>query len=151
MSGTMALRTLSVFAGLAALLLGLAGILVWIGESGPVGIGIMQIAGDDFFRWVWGGSVVACGGLLLIAGGLRGAGLEGRARAFLGAVLVGLVAGCDIFGMICTSIPAGAESSAFFNSAAGFIGGFAPPYTPAVLLLPFMAAIAFFLFREEAA
>ncbi|HDS63227.1 MAG TPA: hypothetical protein ENN52_03680, partial [Methanofollis liminatans] len=60
------------------------------------------------------------------------------------------VAGCDIFGMICTSIPAGEESEAFFNSFAGFIGGFAPPYTPAVLLLPFMLAIAFFLLREEA-
>jgi len=150
MNGKIALRTLSVVAGTAALLLGLADILVWIGGSGPFEIGFMQIAGDDFFRWAWGGAVVACGGLLLIAGGLRGAGLEGRARALLGAVLVSLIAGCDIFGMICTSIPAGEDTAAFFNSLAGFVGGFAPPYTPAVLLLPFMLAIAFFLLREEA-
>lgn len=150
MSGSVVLRAVSVVAGIAALLFGLADILVWIGGSGPFEIGFIQIAGDDFFRWAWGGAVVACGGLLLIAGGLRGAGFEGRARVLLGAVLVSLIAGCDIFGMICTSIPAGEESEAFFNSIAGFISGFAPPYTPAVLLLPFMLAIAFFLLKEEA-
>lgn len=145
----MVLRAVSVVAGAAALFLGLADILVWIGGSGPVEVGTVEIAGDDFFRWAWGGAVVACGGALLIAGGLRGAGLEGRARALLGATMVSLVAGCDIFGMVCTSIPAGEGSEAFFNSVAGFIGGFAPPYAPSVLLLPFMLAIAFLLIREE--
>jgi len=149
MNGKIALRTLSVVAGTAALLLGLADILVWIGGSGPFDAGLMQIAGDDFFRWAWGGAVVACGGLLLITGGLRGAGLEDRARALLGTILISLVAGCDIFGMICTSIPAGEDTAAFFNSLAGFVGGFAPPYTPAVLLLPFAAAIALLFIRED--
>jgi hypothetical protein len=135
--------------GAAALVLGLADVLVWAGGTGPVGIGILEITGDDFFRWAWGGLVVALGGMFMLSGARGPGNLDRRATAVLGAAMVGLIAGCDIFGTICGGIPAGEESEAFFNSFGGFIGGFAPPYSPAVLLLPFTLAVAWLLLRER--
>ena len=140
----------AVLVGAAALVLGLADVLVWAGGTGPVGIGILEITGDDFFRGAWGGLVVAIGGLFMLAGA-RGRGhenLDNRATAVLGAAMVGLIAGCDIFGMICGGIPAGEESEAFFNSLEGFVAGFAPPYTPAVVLLPFVLLVGRSLLGE---
>ncbi|MBP2145492.1 hypothetical protein J2129_000946 [Methanofollis sp. W23] len=135
--------------GVAALILGLADVLVWAGGAGPISIGILEITGDDFFRWAWGGLVVALGGFFMLAGA-RGLGdLNQRATAVLGAIMVWLVAGCDIFGMICGGIPAGEESEAFFNSVGGFIGGFAPPYAPAIVLLPFTIIVAWLLLNER--
>ncbi len=46
MNGKIALRAVSVVAGIAALLFGLADILVWIGGSGPFEVGLIEIAGD---------------------------------------------------------------------------------------------------------
>ncbi|MDD4255745.1 MAG: hypothetical protein PHP59_10285 [Methanofollis sp.] len=135
--------------GAAALVLGLADVLVWAGGTGPVGIGILEITGDDFFRWVWGGLVVALGGLFLLAGTRSSGDLDRRATAVLGAAMVGLIAGCDIFGMICGGIPAGEESEAFFNSIEGFVAGFMPPYSPAVLLLPFVLLVGWLLLNQR--
>lgn len=135
--------------GAAALVLGLADVLVWAGGTGPVGIGILEITGDDVFRGAWGGLVVALGGMFMLAGARGPGNLDSRATAVLGAAMVGLIAGCDIFGMICGGIPAGEESEAFFNSLGGFIGGFAPPYSPAVLLLPFTLAVAWLLLNQR--
>lgn len=138
--------------GAAALILGLADALVWAGGTGPISIGILEITGDDFFRWAWGGLVVALGGLFMLAGARSLGDLDQRATAVLGAIMIWLVAGCDIFGMICSGIPAGEESEAFFNSVGGFIGGFAPPYAPAIILLPFTIIVAWLLLtqRQEA-
>lgn len=138
--------------GAAALVLGLADLLVWAGGSGPIDIGILEITGDDFFRWAWGGLVVAFGGLFMLAGARNPGNLDSRATALLGAVMIGLIAGCDLFAMLCGSIPAGEESSAFFNSFEGFVSGFLPPYTPALLLLPFISIAGWLLLdqRQEA-
>jgi hypothetical protein len=135
--------------GAAALILGLADVLVWAGGTGPISIGILEITGDDFFRWAWGGLVVALGGLFMLTGARSLGDLDQRATAVLGVAMVWLVAGCDIFGMICGGIPAGEESEAFFNSLGGFIGGVAPPYAPAVLLLPFTIVVAWLLLTQR--
>ncbi|WP_342675806.1 hypothetical protein [Methanofollis sp. UBA420] len=135
--------------GAAALVLGLADVLVWAGGTGPVGIGILEITGDDFFHWAWGGLVVALGGLFLLTGARSSGDLDRRATAVLGAAMVGLIAGCDIFGMICGGIPAGEESEAFFNSLEGFVAGFMPPYSPAVLLLPFVLLVGWLLLNQR--
>ncbi|QSZ66187.1 hypothetical protein RJ40_01070 [Methanofollis aquaemaris] len=135
--------------GAAALVLGLADVLVWAGSTGPISIGILEITGDDFFRWAWGGLVVVLGGVLMLAGARSLGDLDQRATAVLGVIMVWLIAGCDIFGMICSGIPAGEESEAFFNSLGGFIGGFAPPYAPAILLLPFTLIVAWLLLDQR--
>ncbi|WP_067050425.1 hypothetical protein [Methanofollis ethanolicus] len=135
--------------GAAALVLGLVDVLVWAGGTGPVSIGILEITGGDFFRWAWGGLVVALGGLFLLAGARGPGNLDQRATAVLGAAMVGLIAGCDIFGMICGGIPAGEESEAFFNSLEGFVAGFMPPYSPAVVLLPFALLVGWLLLNQR--
>jgi hypothetical protein len=133
--------------GLAALVAGLADILVWTGASPGITFGILEIAGDDFFRWAWGGVIVACGGIFMISG-MKDArvNLQQFAKVVLGAVMIWIIAGTDIFARFCESIPAGEEAPEFFNSLAGFIGGFAPPYPPAIILLPFTLLIACFVF-----
>jgi hypothetical protein len=131
--------------GLVTLAFGLADILVWAGASPGFSIGILEIAGDDFFRWAWGGAVMVFGGLFML-GGVKSAGsLELFGKAVLGAVMVWIIAGTDIFARLCESIPASEEAPEFFNSVAGFVGGFAPPYSPAILLLPFTLVFVYFL------
>lgn len=138
--------------GAAALALGLADLLVWAGGAGPIDIGILEISGDDFFRWAWGGLVVAFGGFFMLAGARNPGNLDSRATALLGAAMVGLIAGCDLFALVCGGIPAGEESTAFFNSVEGFVSGFLPPYTPALVLLPFIIIVDWLLLdrRQEA-
>lgn len=133
--------------GLATLAFGLADILVWAGASPGFSVGILEITGDDFFRWAWGGAILVSGGLFMLAGMKNAGTLERSAKVVLGAVMVWIIAGTDIFARLCGSIPAGEEAPAFFNSLAGFIGGFAPPYSPAILLLPFTLVVAYFLFN----
>lgn len=133
--------------GLVTLAFGLADILVWAGASPGFSIGILEIAGDDFFRWAWGGAILVFGGLFML-GSLRGRGsMEPFGKAVLGAVMIWIIAGTDIFARFCESIPAGEEAPEFFNSVAGFVGGFAPPYSPAILLLPFTVGFVYFLFN----
>lgn len=133
--------------GLVTLAFGLAEILVWAGASPGFSIGILEIAGDDFFRWAWGGAILVFGGLFML-GSLRGREtMEQFGKTVLGAIMIWIIAGTDIFARLCESIPAGEEAPEFFNSVAGFVGGFAPPYSPAILLLPFTLGIVYFLFN----
>jgi len=132
--------------GLVTMILGLVDILVWIGFTGGIEFGIMEIAGDDFFRWAWGGLVVFLGGALMLYGCRNVGNIQEFSKVLLGAVLVWIIAACDIFAMICENIPAGEEAPEFLNSFAGFVGGFAPPYAPAVILLPFTLVIAYFFY-----
>ncbi len=134
--------------GLATLAFGLADILVWAGISPGFQVGILEIAGDDFFRWAWGGVIMVFAGLFMLAGSRKALSLEQFAKVTLGSVLVWVIAGTDIFARFCENIPAGEEAPEFFNSVVGFIGGFAPPYSPAMLLLPFTLVIAYLLYTQ---
>jgi hypothetical protein len=136
--------------GLVTLGFGCADILVWAGASDGFSWGIIAISGDDFFRWAWGGVIMACGGLLLLSGAAHAAtSLHQAAKVAVGAILIWVIAGTDLFAMLCAAIPADASSPAFFNTLDGFLAGFAPPYTPAVVLLPFTLGLIL-LFRGRA-
>ena len=131
--------------GVVAMACGAANILVWAGLYDGIEIGILAIGGTDFFRWVWGSLVVAFGGVMMLSGARNMHTVSSYGKVLLGTVMVWIVAVTDILALICESIPAG-DGPQFFNSAAGFIGAFAPPYPPAVVLLPFTLAIACFLY-----
>ena len=131
--------------GLVTLAFGIADILVWAGVRPGIQVGILAIAGDDFFRWAWGGFIMVCAGLFMLAGCTRVTDLHQSAKVVLGGVLVWLIAGTDIFARLCAAIPAGEASPAYFNSLSGFLAAFAPPYTPAVLLLPFTLGIVYLI------
>ncbi|KAF1076645.1 hypothetical protein [Methanogenium sp. MK-MG] len=134
--------------GLVTLACGLADIFVWAGINAGFQVGILEIAGDDFFRWAWGGFIMVCAGLFMLAGSRKALSLQQFAKVTLGTVLVWLIAGTDIFARLCESIPAGEEAPEFFNSLSGFIGGFAPPYSPAIILLPFTLVILYLLYTQ---
>lgn len=129
--------------GLAALIFGIADILVFFGISGGIEIGIIEISGDEFFRQVWGGLIVAFGGIFILSGfkGMRE--IHRFSKVLLGSIMIWIIAGCDIFAMICEGIPAPEDAPEFLNSLSGFIGGFMPPYAPAVILLPFSLVIVY--------
>jgi len=131
--------------GLVTLAFGIADVLVWAGVRPGFQVGILAIAGDDFFRWAWGGFIMACAGLFMLSGCTRVTTLQQSAKVVLGAVLVWLIAGTDLFARLCAAIPADEASPAFFNSLSGFLAAFAPPYTPAVLLLPFTLGILYLI------
>jgi hypothetical protein len=131
--------------GFLTLASGLADILVWAGADPGMTAGILAIAGDDVFRGAWGGAVMVFGGLFLLSGMRNACSLQQSAKVLLGAGMIGIVAGTDLFARFCESVPAGAEAAGFFNTFAGFVGGFAPPYSSAVLLLPFALVIAYVL------
>ena len=134
--------------GIVTLACGLADIFVWAGISPGFQVGILEIAGDDFFRWAWGGVIMVCAGLFLLAGSRTALSLQQFGKVTLGAVLVWVIAGTDIFARICENIPAGEEAPEFFNSLSGFIGGFAPPYPPAIILLPFTLVICYLIYTR---
>jgi hypothetical protein len=136
--------------GLATLIFGFADIFVWAGASPGFSFGVLEIAGGDFFRWAWGGAIMVSGGLFMLSG-LKNAGtMEQFGKVLLGAIMVWIIAGTDIFARFCGNIPAGGEALEFFNSFADFIGGFAPPYSPAIILLPFTLVIVYLAVRHEA-
>ncbi|KAF1076639.1 hypothetical protein [Methanogenium sp. MK-MG] len=136
--------------GLVTLAFGLADIFVWAGVSPGLQVGIIEIAGDDFFRWAWGGFIMACAGLFMLSGCTRVTTLQQSGKVVLGGALVWLIAGTDIFALLCAGIPAEEASPAFFNSLSGFLAGFAPPYTPAMVLLPFTLGILYLIRVRDA-
>ncbi|WFN33954.1 hypothetical protein L1S32_08875 [Methanogenium sp. S4BF] len=136
--------------GLATLVFGLADIFVWAGVSPGFQVGICAITGDDFFRWAWGGFIMVCAGIFMLAGCSQVVALQQAAKVVLGGALLWLIAGTDLFARLCAAIPADASSPAFFNSLSGFLGAFAPPYTPAVLLLPFTLGILYLIRMQGA-
>ncbi|MBN2733621.1 MAG: hypothetical protein JXQ82_02035 [Methanomicrobiaceae archaeon] len=129
--------------GLAAVIFGIADILVWCGFSGGIELGIIEISGDDFFRQVWGGLVVIFGGLFILSGFKGIKKIHQFSKVILGSAMIWIIAGCDIFAMVCEGIPAAEEAPEFLNSLSGFIEGFMPPFAPAVVLLPFTFVIIY--------
>jgi len=138
----------SIYFGITGILVtgfGLTDILLFIGGSKYM-FGLLFIP-DDFFRGAWGGLIMVFGGLFMLSGVKDISNLHQFTKVFLGAALVWILAGCDLLAIFCGAVPAGSESPAFFNSFSGFISEFAPPYTPALLLLPFTLVILVLLYR----
>jgi len=88
------------------------------------------------FRGVWGGLVMIFSGMFLL-GGLRDFGeVHQLAKLLMGCILLWIMAATDIFALIAAAIP-GAEPGSWFNSLPAFLKALDPPYTSAVVLLPF--------------
>ena len=78
--------------------------------SHQIEFGIMEIAGDDFFRWAWGGLVVLMGGVIMLLGAVKSYDIRQFAKVTLGALMVLMIAATDLFARFCESIPAGEDS-----------------------------------------
>ena len=132
--------------GIITTAFGIADILVTMG-AGSFAFGILEIPGD-LFRGVWGGFIVLSAGLFYLSGIRNFEDIHQFSKIVMGSILIWIMAGCDIFAMITESIPGG-EDGPWFNTLNGFIGTYAPPYAPAVLLLPFSLVVVYYIYKRK--
>ncbi len=131
--------------GIATTAFGLADLMVTASGS-EFAYGILEIP-NDIFRGGWGGLVVLFAGLLYLSGARNMGDIHQFAKVAMGSILIWIIAGCDIFAMITESIPGG-EEGPWFNTLPGFIEAYAPPYAPAVLLLPFSLVVLYYISKR---
>jgi hypothetical protein len=132
--------------GIITTAFGIADILVTMG-AGSFAFGILEIPGD-LFRGGWGGFIVLSAGLFYLSGIRNFENIHQFSKIVMGSILIWIMAGCDIFAMITESIPGG-EDGTWFNTLNGFIGTYAPPYAPAVLLLPFSLVVVYYIYKRK--
>ncbi len=120
--------------GLVTLAFGITDLIVTITGS-KYSLGVLNIPNDGF-RGGWGGLVIIFSGAFYLSGLKNLHEIHQLAKLMMGSILIWIIAGTDIFAMVTESIPGG-EDGGWFNTAHGFMEVYAPPYTPAVLLLPF--------------
>jgi hypothetical protein len=132
--------------GLVTLGFGLADLIV-TASGDALTFGILEIPGD-MFRGGWGGLIVLFAGLFYLSGCKNIAKVHGASKVVMGSILIWIMAGTDIFAMITESIPGG-EDGPWFNSLAGFLGTYAPPYAPAIFLLPFSLVAIHYIYRKR--
>lgn len=130
--------------GMATLFAGIVDLIVTVSSS-SCSIGLLEIPKGGF-RGGWGGLIMVFAGCFYLSGIRDAHEIHQFAKVVLGSVLVWVLAGTDILSMIARSIPS-PDADAWLNSAAGFLNAYAPPYTPAVLILPFSLVITWYIHR----
>ena len=134
--------------GIVTTAFGLADLLVTASGSELAYGGILEIPGD-LFRGGWGGIIVLFAGLFYLSGIRNFDDIHQFAKVAMGSILIWVVAGCDIFAMISESIPSWEEETGpWFNTLPDFIAAYAPPYAPAVLLLPFSLVVLYYISKR---
>lgn len=132
--------------GAITLAFGVIDLVVAIGSDG-FSFGVLEIPGD-VFRGIWGGLIVLFAGLFYLSGVKNIFSINQFSKVVMGSVLIWIIAGCDIFGRITESIPGG-EDGPWFNTLEGFLGTYAPPYPPAIFLLPFSLVAIYYIRRRR--
>lgn len=102
---------------------------------------------SEMFRGSWGGLVVVFAGLFYLSGAKNVSETRQLSKVVMGSILIWLIAGCDLLAMITESIPGGEDG--WFNTMGGFLGTYAPPYTPAMVLLPFSMVTILYIYRAR--
>jgi hypothetical protein len=132
--------------GIVTTAFGLADLLVTAGGA-EFARGIIEIP-NDIFRGGWGGFVVLSAGLFYLSGARNIGDIHQFAKVAMGSILIWIMAGSDIFAMITESIPGG-EDGPWFNTLDGFLAMYAPPYAPAILLLPFSLVVIYYIYHRD--
>jgi len=132
--------------GAITLAFGIADLVVTIGGD-SISWGILEIPGD-MFRGGWGGLIVLFAGAFYLSGVKNFSEIHQLSKVVMGSILIWIVAGCDIFAMIAESIPGG-EEGGWLNTLEGFLGTYAPPYFPAMFLLPLSLVAIYYIKRGE--
>jgi len=131
--------------GAATLACGFADLIVTISKD-AYSLGIMEFPGE-MFRGGWGGLVVIFAGLFYLSGAKNVSEICQLSKVVMGSILIWLIAGCDLLAMITESIPGGEDG--WFNTMGGFLGTYAPPYTPAMVLLPFSMVTILYIYKAK--
>ena len=131
--------------GVITLAFGIADLIVTIGGNSFTW-GILEIPAD-MFRGGWGGIIILFAGLFYLSGSKNLPEIHQLAKVTMGSILIWIVAGTDIFAMITESIPGG--EGGWFNTLEGFFGTYAPPYAPAIFLLPFSLLVLYCIYGRK--
>ncbi|MCK4859025.1 MAG: hypothetical protein KAS87_00515 [Candidatus Omnitrophica bacterium] len=132
--------------GVVSLVFGVVNILTTISGKSLL-LGILEIPAD-MFRGGWGGLVILSAGLFYLSGAKRLSEIHHFSKVVMASILLWLIAACDIFAMVCESIPGG-EEGPFFNTLHGFFAAYAPPYKPAIFLLPFSLVVIYYIYKRR--
>ncbi|HDO19322.1 MAG TPA: hypothetical protein ENG74_01200 [Thermoplasmatales archaeon] len=129
--------------GICALILGFLSVVSGIGGEGFI-FGFLEMP-SDIFRGVIGGFILLFSGIFYIDGTRKMEDIHQLAKVVMGSILIWILAGCEIFSMICSSIPG---ETGWLNSPQGFLVSYMPPYAPSVVLLPF-SIIVLYVIKER--
>lgn len=126
--------------GAIVLAFGLAGFIV-LGVHGTEGITLGPLEMSGLFL-AWEAVILAAAGAMYLSGAGNFGDVRQLAKSVAASIMVWIVAGMGIWAMIAGSIPGG-EDGPWFNPPLDFIASYAPPYMPAIFLLPFSLAIIY--------
>ncbi len=132
--------------GIVTLAFGVAELVVTAGGD-SFSWSILEIP-NGIFRGGWGGVIILSAGAFYLSGIKNLSEIHQFSKIVMGSILIWIVAGCDIFAMITESIP-GEEG--WFNSLEGFLETYAPPYPPAIILLPFSLIVIYYIYKRKVA
>jgi len=126
--------------GAIVLIFGIAGFVV-IGVHGTEGItwGPLEMSGMFL---VWEAIILVAAGAIYLSSVGNFGDVRQLAKSVAASIMIWIVAGMAIWAMIAGSIPGG-EEGPWFNPPGDFIASYAPPYMPAIFLLPFSLAIIY--------
>ena len=139
--------------GIAAIVFGILDFIV-LGTYGAAGVtwGPLNISDEG-----WGGVFLVWKAIILIGAGaiyISSVGNFGNvrqlAKSVAASIMIWIVAGMAIWGVIAGSIPSG-EEGPWFSTPSTFASAWAPPYGPAMYLLPFSLVIIYFMVRRKRA
>ncbi|MBN2187164.1 MAG: hypothetical protein JW732_06930 [Dehalococcoidia bacterium] len=126
--------------GAIVLIFGIAGFVV-IGVHGTEGIiwGPLEMSGMFL---VWEAIILVAAGAMYLSSVGNFGDVRQVAKSLAASIMIWIVAGMAIWAMFAGSIPGG-EEGPWFNPPSDFADCYAPPYTPAMFLLPFSLAIIY--------
>ncbi len=128
--------------GAIVLLFGIAGFVV-MGVYGMEGVtwGPLEMSGMFL---IWEAIILISAGAMYLSSVSKFGEVRQLAKSVAASIMIWIVAGMAIWAMIAGSIPGG-EEGPWFNPPVDFIATYAPPYMPAIFLLPFSLAIIYFI------
>jgi len=126
--------------GAIVLIFGIVGFVV-MGAHGTEGVtwGALEISGMFL---IWEAIILVAAGAMYLSSIGNFGNVRQLAKSVAASIMIWIVAGMAIWAMIAGSIPGG-EEGPWFNLPADFIATYAPPYMPAIFLLPFSLAIIY--------
>ena len=120
---------------------------VVLGRYGMEGVcwGPLEMSG--MWLW-WTGIIFAAAGIMYLSCANNFMNIRQLAKSVVASIMIWIVAGMAIFDKVTTSIP-GEET--WVHSPADFLAGCAPPFTPAIYLLPLSLVIIYFIRQRRRA
>jgi len=128
--------------GTAAFILG--GAQIVLGLSGnELEIGPMLMSGEFM---IWRGLILLCAGGLFLVSLKDFDDIHQQGKMVIASAMIWIVAVMEIFALVTGAIPG---DGTWFNTWGGFLEALAPPYIPALILLPFSLVTLYYIKVER--